>query len=92
VRLLSLGTAALTAAAVSLWPTAILIPAGSRTVADLRSAAIAATVLAGILAGLRVAAAEVCQRERRQQARERALIRVIDRGGEHPSGPFRAVR
>lgn len=93
MRLLSLGTAALTAAAVSLWPTAILISASGRAQADFRAAAVTATILAGIAGSLWGAASQVCQRERRHEARERALIRVIDKraGGEHPSGPFRVV-
>jgi hypothetical protein len=63
--------------------------ADGRTLADLRSGAVSSTILAGVL----WAVAELRRRERAQRARERALIRVIDRqAGGPPSGPFSAVR
>lgn len=95
MRLLPVSTGLLTTAALSLWPAAILASADARTLSDLRGAAVAATVLAGIAAAAWRGVAELKQRDRRQGARERALIRAMERqldGGDHPSGPFRAVR
>jgi hypothetical protein len=101
VRLLPASTAVLTTAAASLWTAAILASADARTVADLRGGAVAATILAGVAASAWQAVAELAMRDRSQRQREddlrrdrSALIRVIDNrlGGEHPSGPFSAVR
>lgn len=100
MRLLPVSTGLLTTAAASLWAAAILATASYRTLADLRSAATAATVLAGVAAVAWGAVTELLNREERQRQREEelredrsALIRVIDhRLGEHPSGPFSAVR
>jgi hypothetical protein len=95
-----MGTAVLTASAASLWPAAILVPADGRTLADLRAAAVTATILAGVAAAAWRAVAEIAKRERDHWRREEELrrdrsnlIRVIDnRLGDHPSGPFSAAR
>ena len=94
MRLLPVSTGLLATAAASLWPAAILASADARTLADLRSAAAVATILAGVGAAAWRAVTELKQRDRRVRARERMLIRKLDRqlgAGEHPSGPFRAV-
>lgn len=95
MRLLPVSTAVLTTAAATLWPAAILVTASWRTLADLRSAAATATVLAGVAAVAWIGVAELKQHDRRMHARERMLIRRLDvqvREDEHPSGPFRAVQ
>lgn len=95
MRLLPVSTGLFTIAAVSLWPAAILASAPDRTVADLRTAAAVLTVLAGIAAVAWAAVAELKQQARRMGARERILIRELDgqlENGDHPSGPFPAVR
>lgn len=101
MRLLPVSTAVLTTAALSLWAAATMAAAPYRVLADLRSAAVAATVLAGVAAVAWRGLAELARRDQRGDAemelmrqRERALIRVIDHrlGGDHPSGPFSAIR
>jgi membrane protein implicated in regulation of membrane protease activity len=101
VRLLPVTTGLLTTAAASLWAAAILASADARTLSDLRSGAITATILSGVAAAAWRAVAELANRDCAQRRREQelredrsALIRVIDNrlGGAHPSGPFSAVR
>lgn len=95
MRLLPVSTAVLTTAAATLWPAAILATVSYRVLADLRSAAVAVTILAGTAAIAWIGVAELKQHDRRLRARERVLIRRLDgqaREDEHPSGPFSAVR
>lgn len=93
MRLLPAGTAVLTAAAASLWPAVILMPPLTAAAADLRSAAVTATVLAGVGAAACAAVREIKRDKSLMRERERALIRVIDsQDDSHPSGPFTAAR